>query len=98
MTPLRLIIGGLIAVAIGIALIPLAVLLDLHEGGTGWGLCQEGLSTCRNSYFAGFEFVAYILGALFAVLAVTQLVVKLLRWLERREARTRGLSSAGMPR
>lgn len=98
MTPLRLIIGALIAVAIGIALIPLAVLLDLHEGGTGWGLCQEGLAGCRNSYFAGFEFVAYILGSLFAVLAVTQLVVKLLRWLERREARARGFDTAGMPR
>lgn len=98
MTPLRLVIGALIAVAIGIALIPLAVLLDLHEGGTGWGLCSGGLAGCRNSYFAGFEFVAYILGSLFLVLAAIQVIVKLLRWLERREAEKQGRSTAGMAR
>jgi hypothetical protein len=93
MTPLRVIIGVLIAAAIGIALVPLAVLVDLHEGGTGWGLCAEGLDGCRNSYFAGFELFGVVVIVLFAVLALIHFCVRLLRRMESRRPerdRTRG--------
>lgn len=84
MTPLRVVIGVLIAVAIGIALVPLAVLVDLHDGGTGWGLCAEGLEGCRNSYFAGFELFGGVVLALFVVLALIHVCVRWLRWMESR--------------
>jgi hypothetical protein len=88
MLPLRILIGVLIAAAIGVALIPLAVLLDLHEGGTGWGLCQQGIDGCRNSYFAGFELLAVVALVLFGIVALIAVCVRLLRWLERRQGQT----------
>ncbi len=81
---LRIIIGLLIAAAIGVALIPLAVLLDLHEGGTGWGLCQQGVAGCRNSYFAGFELLGFVALVLFVIVALIAACVRVLRSLERR--------------
>lgn len=84
MIALRVVIGALIAAAIGVALIPLLVLLDIRSGGTGWGLCPSGIGICRNSYFSGFELVAFIAVALFAILALIALCVRLLRIVERR--------------
>lgn len=87
MLPLRILIGVLIVAAVGVALIPLAVLLDLHEGGTGWGLCDAGVEGCTNSYFAGFEMLAGVAIALAAILALIAVCVRLMRWMERRKAR-----------
>jgi hypothetical protein len=87
MLPLRILIGVLIAAAVGVALIPLAVLLDLHEGGTGWGLCDAGVEGCTNSYFAGFEMLVGVAIALAAILALIAVCVRLMRWMERRKAR-----------
>ena len=82
---LRVIIGLLVLAALGVALVPLFVLLDLGDGGTGWGLCTSGVGACRNSYFAGFELLAVLTAALFVCVALIALCVRLLRWVERRE-------------
>jgi hypothetical protein len=87
---LRITIGLLIAAAVGVALIPLAVLLDLHEGGTGWGLCQQGVDGCRNSYFAGFELLGVVALVLFAIVALIAACVRMLRILERRSGQPQG--------
>ncbi len=84
--PLRILIGVLIVAAVGVAMVPLVVLLDLHEGGTGWGLCDAGVEGCSNSYFAGFEMLAGLAIALAAILALIAVFVRLLRWLERRNS------------
>lgn len=86
---LRIAIGILVLVALGIALIPLFVLLDLGDGGSGWGLCEAGVATCRNSYFAGFEFIAALVAVLFLVLGLIAALARLLRWIERRERERR---------
>ena len=86
---LRILIGLLIAAALGVALIPLFVLLDLSDGGTGWGLCDAGVETCRNSYFVGFELVALLAAVLFVIVGLIGLVAKVLRWVERREKERR---------
>ena len=86
MLALRAIIALLIAAAIGVALIPLAVLLDLRRGGSGWGLCTEGLAECRNSYFAGFELIGWMFAALFILLGMIAMCVRILRYLEQRAA------------
>jgi hypothetical protein len=88
MTALRIIIGVLLAAAIGVALIPLAVLLDLHEGGSGWGLCPQGLENCRNGYFTGFEMVAWVVVALFLIVVTIAACVRLMRQLDRRRRRS----------
>ncbi len=84
MTSLRIIIGLLIAAAIAVALVPLWVLLDLHEGGSGWGLCSGGLNTCRNGYFSGFEMLGAVTVALFVIVMLIAVCVRIMRVLERR--------------
>lgn len=84
MIVLRAIIVTLIGTAIAVALIPLMVLLDLRRGGSGWGLCAEGLSECRNSYFAGFELMGWIFATLFILLGMIAMFIRILRYLEHR--------------
>lgn len=45
---------------VGIALLPLVVLLDLAGGGDGLGLCRGGLGACRTSYFDGPELIGVV--------------------------------------
>ena len=87
MIVLRAVIVGLIGAAIGVALIPLMVLLDLRRGGSGWGLCSDGLGECRNSYFAGFELVGWLFLAMFILLGMIALCVRILRHLESQAGR-----------
>jgi hypothetical protein len=83
---LRVLIGALIGLAVAIAVVPLAVLADLKDGGSGWGLCPQGLAVCRNGYFAGFELLAGVVIALGAVLLAIHLCVRALRRIERHQA------------
>ena len=46
----RLGVISLSAAAIAIAAIPILVLIDLLDGGTGWGLCAAGVEACDNPY------------------------------------------------
>jgi len=85
---IRFLIGVLVAAIVGVALIPLYVLLDLRSGGSGWGLCAEGFGRCRTSYFAGFEFVAFLLIVLMSLVLAIGGLVRLLRYLRRRSSRT----------
>jgi len=61
-------------------------LVDLKDGGSGWGLCPQGLDACRSSYFAGFELLAGLILVLAVVLLLIHLCVKLMRRLERHKA------------
>lgn len=81
---LRIVIGLLILAALGVAIVPLLVLLDLGGGGTGWGLCPDGIAGCRTSYFSGLEFVTLFLVVLFSILGVIRAAVVVLRWVEGR--------------
>lgn len=85
MVVLRGAIVALIAAAIGVALVPLMVLLDLRRGGTGWGLCPNGLRDCSTTYFAGFELIAWMCAALFILLGMIAACVRILRYLESRQ-------------
>lgn len=67
------------ATAIGIALIPILVLIDLLDGGTGWGLCPDGIQACDNPYTTAAEFgVLLTLGLFLSVLGI-RLLMKLAR-------------------
>lgn len=57
MAVVRVVLGMLIAVAVVVAAIPAVVLVDLVSGGTGLGLCEDGLSRCTTSAFALAELV-----------------------------------------
>lgn len=88
MVLLRTLILALIGAAIAVALIPLMVLLDLRRGGTGWGLCPDGLGECRTSYFDGFELLGWLFVAMFVLLTMIAACVRLLRYLEQRDGDT----------
>jgi hypothetical protein len=67
------------ATAISIALIPILVLIDLLDGGTGWGLCPQGIEACNNPYTTAAEFgILLTIGLFLSVLGI-RLLMKLAR-------------------
>lgn len=83
MTLIRVVIGILIAAIVAVTLLPLLVLLDLVGGGNGWGLCPDGLSSCRTSYFDGPELAAGLLIIVFILLFVLRLALHARRAIDR---------------
>jgi hypothetical protein len=70
------------ALAIGIAMVPILVLIDLLDGGTGWGLCEAGLQACSNPYTTAAEFaVVLTLGFLGSVMGI-RLLMRLARHIQ----------------
>lgn len=86
-TWLRLVVLILVAAAIIIAAAPLLVLLSLVQGGTGFGLCPGGISTCRNPYTAAPELSATLTVGLFVVVAGIRMAMRTARRIQREEYR-----------
>jgi len=61
---LRIVFGLFVAIAAAALAVPVLVLADLAGGGSGWGICPEGLGTCSTSYFAGPELFLALFGVL----------------------------------
>jgi hypothetical protein len=70
------------ALAIGLAIVPILVLIDLLDGGSGWGLCPAGLGACRNPYTTGAEFLLFLTLGLFAIVVGIRLLMRLARRLQ----------------
>lgn len=68
MTAIRIVIGVVIGAIVLVALVPMFVLLDLAGGGDGLGLCSDGLTSCRTSYFDGPELLGLLVIVLFLLL------------------------------
>lgn len=90
---LRILLGIAIAVTVATALVPLIVLADLGAGGSGWGLCPDGLGECSSSYFAGPELFLLLIGVLFLSLGAIAMCVRGIRYLEARRATSAGTVS-----
>jgi hypothetical protein len=72
---IRLGVFLLSATAIGIALIPILVLIDLLDGGTGWGLCPNGIEACDNPFTTAAEIgVLLTIGLFVSVLGIRVLM------------------------
>ena len=76
---LRLVVYGLMAVAILIAVVTLLVLLNLVQGGSGFGLCPDGIGTCRNPYTAAPELTLGLTVGLLVVVAAIRILMRLAR-------------------
>jgi hypothetical protein len=76
---IRLGVVLLSATAIGIALVPILVLIDLLDGGTGWGLCPNGLQACDNPFTTAPEFALILTLGLFVAVLGIRLLMKLAR-------------------
>lgn len=81
---LLIVLMGLFMLAVAaVGVIPLLIVLDLSTGGTGWGLCPEGMEVCESSYLAGPELIALLAAALFVGVALIAACARGLRALRR---------------
>jgi uncharacterized membrane protein YhaH (DUF805 family) len=69
----------LLALAIAIGIVPILVLIDLLDGGTGWGLCPGGLQACDKPYSTGAELVLVLSLALFLVVLGIRMLMRVAR-------------------
>jgi hypothetical protein len=67
-TSIRILVIAIIVAIVAVALLPLAVLLDLAGGGDGFGLCTGGIGACQTSYFDGPELIGVLGLVLFLLL------------------------------
>lgn len=69
MIVIRIILGALTALLAVVLAMPAIVLLDLVAGGSGLGLCLDGLRTCDTPFYTvvelllAFTVVVFVLGA-----------------------------------
>ena len=69
----------LVVAAVGIGMVPILVLIDLLDGGTGWGLCPGGLDACQKPYSTGAELIVLLTLALFLTVLGIRLLMRLAR-------------------
>lgn len=75
----RLLVAILAGLAVLIAAVPIFVLIDLLGGGTGYGLCPDGIEACSNPYSAAPELALLLTVALFAIVLGIRLLMRLAR-------------------
>jgi uncharacterized membrane protein len=80
----RIVLGILLALLVVVVAVPGAILVDLVSGGTGMGLCTEGLGTCTTGAFAGAELLVILTGIIAVLVALIAGAVRMLRWLGKR--------------
>ena len=73
----------LIAVVL-VSVVPLLVLLDLAQGGSGYGICPDGLQACEIAYTGWLELAAGLVLVIFGLIALLRLIMKVARREERR--------------
>lgn len=83
---IRLVRAVLIVAAVALAAVPLFVLLDLAQGGTGYGLCPGGVTRCRNPYTAAPELSTLLTLGLIVVLGGLRITNRTLRRAQRPRA------------
>jgi hypothetical protein len=72
----------LVVVAVAIGVVPILVLIDLLDGGTGFGLCPGGLEFCDKPYSTGAELVIVLSIALFLTVWGIRMLMRLARRLQ----------------
>ena len=88
MNAIRLIIGILLATIVIVALVPMAVLLDLAGGGDGFGICDGGsLGGCVTSYFDALELLGGLTLLIFLLLMLLRMAMHAQRMVDARERR-----------
>jgi hypothetical protein len=61
MVVVKIVLGALVAVLLVVVAVPAVVLMDLVLGGTGLGMCREGLGACSTSMFGAMELLLVML-------------------------------------
>jgi len=71
--------GALLGLLTVVLILPGVILIDLVSGGTGLGLCQDGLGSCSAGVYAGAELLMLAGGVMLVLGALIALCVRLLR-------------------
>lgn len=69
----------LVVAAVAIGIVPILVLIDLLDGGTGWGICPAGIESCEKPYSTGAELIVVLSVALFLTVLGIRLLMRLAR-------------------
>lgn len=72
----------LVVTAVAIGVVPILILIDLLDGGTGWGLCPGGLEVCDKPYSTGAELMIVLSVALFLTVWGIRMLMRLARRLQ----------------
>lgn len=72
----------LVVLAVAIGVVPIFILIDLLDGGTGYGLCPGGLEFCDKPYSTGAELVIVLSIALFLTVWGIRMLMRLARRLQ----------------
>lgn len=75
----RLAVFILVVVAIAIGIVPILILIDLLDGGTGWGLCPGGIEACNKPFSTGAELIILLSLGLFLTVLGIRLLMRLAR-------------------
>lgn len=78
----RLAVFLLVLVAIAIGIVPILVLIDLLDGGTGLGLCPGGLQACDKPFTTGAEMIILLTIGMFLTVAGIRILMRLVRRLQ----------------
>ncbi len=76
---IRIAVFILVVVAIALGIVPILVLINLLDGGTGWGLCPGGIQLCHKPYTTGPELMILLTVGLFLTVLGIRLLMKLAR-------------------
>ena len=79
---IRLAVFLLGAAAVALAAVPIFVMIDLLGGGTGYGLCANGLEVCDNPYSTAAELALLLTVALFGMVLAIRMLMRLARRLQ----------------
>jgi len=82
---IRVLVLLLSVLAVAIATLPLVILVDLTSGGTGLGVCPDGIESCPRPFTAGAELAIILVIALGIVVAAIRVLMKLARAQQRRK-------------
>lgn len=87
MTPgfFRMLIGALVVIAIVLALVPLLAALDLARGGSGFGICPDGVWLCASPYLPVVRLTGLVGLGMGASAVAIRLARRGLGWAEREE-------------
>jgi hypothetical protein len=72
----------LVVLAVALGIVPILILIDLLDGGTGWGLCPAGIEFCERPYTTGAELIIILSVGMFLTVLGIRLLMRLARRLQ----------------
>jgi hypothetical protein len=76
---LRLLFFGVVFAAVVVAAVPTFILVNLSNGGNGFGICEGGLGNCDFSFVASVELSTALMLVLIVLVALVRVGVHLSR-------------------